>query len=57
MFETIFYIWENDFGTITIDTSEHSHYASTCLGIFHTREEAEAFVSELESYKKETKER
>jgi hypothetical protein len=42
--ETVWYVWENEFGTIVIDTSERGHYASTCLGTFNSYDEAFKFA-------------
>lgn len=46
-------VWKNDFGSLSVDTTEHGHYASVCLGHFETRQEAEEFC---QNYKEEEEE-
>ena len=26
-----YFVWKNDFGSLSIDSSEHGHYASDCI--------------------------
>ena len=37
------YVWKNSYGTLSVDNTEHGHYASDCVGTFPTREDAEKF--------------
>ena len=37
------YVWKNSYGTLSVDDTEHGHYASECIATFYTRKEAEAF--------------
>jgi len=42
------FVWQNMFGALSVDNSEHGHYNSDLLGIFDTYEEAMRFADLLE---------
>jgi len=46
------YVWKNSYGTLSVDDTEHGHYASECIATFYTRKEADAFCMDYidESY-------